>query len=423
MSDVYTYVTETGVISPDVSTIQNDIQSEWNEAFGTSVSTDPATYTGRQIAAETTSRSNVVKANAKVANQINPNLAGGSFLDALCALLGLTRAPATPTQVTNVMLTGLINTNIPAGTRVSVGQNGPVFTLQTGVVLANNGSGGGVAFGTFIAQVAGPTAVANLALNWPVDSILGWETVSNDQTGATYPAGSSPSVTTVGTNQQSDASLRALRNNTLALQGISTPQAQISGLYNLRDENNNLLVTSVAYLENVGDTAAVINGITLGPHSIWACVDGTATPQQIGMSLLKNKTDGAGWNGAQTVNVVEPTSKQTYAVKYDVPIYVFIYGAMTIKQGTYTGNLQADAAQAVADYFVGEVDGFQAVGIGQNVSPFEIAAAVVARCPGCIVMGCSIGTAPGSLNPADVVIAQNQRAQTNNTAFIITVTS
>ena len=139
------------------------------------------------------------------------------------------------------------------------------------------------------------------------------------------------------------------------------------------------------------------------------------------MSLLNNKTDGANWNGAQTVTVVEPSSGQSYVVKFDRPTYVFIYGAMTIKQGTYTGNLQQDAAQAVADYFVGNVDGFAALGIGQNVSPFEIAAAVVSRCPGSIVMACNIGTAPGSLNPTDVTINITQRAQTTNTAFTITV--
>jgi len=421
MSDVYDYITETGVISPDTSDVLTDVQSEWELAFGVNISTDPSTYVGAQVTAETSARTAVVNTNAKVANQINPKLAGGLFLDALCALMGLTRAPAAPTQVTNVMLTGVINTNIPAGTRASVGQNGPVFVLTTGVTLASNGSGGGIAFGQFAAQVAGPTAVASLTLDWPVDSILGWETISNDQTGATYPSGQAPSVTTVGTNKQTDASLRALRNNTLALQGISTPQAQISGLYNIRDANNNLLVTSVAYLENVTSAVEVINGITLQPHSIWACVDGTATAQQIGATLLQNKTDGAGWNGAQSVDIVEPASGQTYDVLFDIPTYVFIYGAMTIVQGTYTGNLQADAAQAVADYFVGNVDGFSAVGIGQDVSPFEIAAAVVQQCPGCRVRICNIGTSPGSLTPVDIAIAQGSRAQTNNTAFSITV--
>lgn len=411
MSTPYQYVNATGVIVADTSTVLTGVQSEWQQAFGAGLSVDPSTPQGVMINAETASRVAVAQANAKVANQINPNLASGLFLDALCALLGLTRAAATPTQVTNVQMSGTINTLVPAGSLASLGPNGQTFALQTGVVLGNNGSGGGIAYGTFVCTATGPIACASNALNTPVTIFLGWETVTNNQ------AGSPASVTTLGTSQQSDASLRALRNNTLALQGISTPQAQISNLYAIPG------VTSVAYLENVLATTQVINGITLTGHSIWACVDGTATALQIATSLLNNKTDGAGWNGAQVVPVVEPASGQTYSVSFDVPTYVFIYGAMTIRQGSYTGNLQGDAAQAVANYFVGKVDGFQAVGIGQNVSPFEISAAVVSACPGCIVTLCSIGTVPGTLNPAPITIAQAQRAQTNSTAFNVTVTA
>jgi uncharacterized phage protein gp47/JayE len=408
MTTAFDYIAATGVIVPDTSNVLTDVQSEWVGALGANINLDPATQQGVLITGEVTARTGVVNANAKVANQINPNLAGGLFLDALCALMGLYRAKATATQVINVTLTGVINTNIPSGTRASLGQNGPVFTLQNGVTLANDGSGGGIGFATFVAVVAGPQACASGALNTPVDSILGWETITNNQSGS--PA----SVTTLGTNQQTDASLRALRNNTLALQGISTVQAQISGLYALNG------VTSVAYRENVGSSTAVIDGITLVGHSVWACVDGGAS-LDIATSLLKNKTDGAAWNGAQDIPVVEPASGQTYQVLFDRPTYVFIYGAMSIKQGSFIGNLQSAAAQAVADYFVGAVDGFQAVGIGQTVSPFEIAAAVVSACPGCIVMNCTIGTVPGTLNPADIAIALNQRAITNNTAFTITV--
>lgn len=408
MTTAFDYIATTGVIVPDTSNVLTDVQGEWVGALGANINLDPATQQGVLITGEVTARTGVVNANAKVANQINPNLAGGLFLDALCALMGLYRAKATATQVTNVTLTGVINTNIPSGTRASLGQNGPVFTLQNGVTLANDGSGGGIGFATFVAVVAGPQACASGALNTPVDSVLGWETITNNQSGT--PA----SVTTLGTNQQTDASLRALRNNTLALQGISTVQAQVSGLYAING------VTSVAYRENVGSSTAVIDGISLVGHSVWACVDGGAS-LDIATSLLKNKTDGAAWNGAQDIPVVEPASGQTYQVLFDRPTYVFIYGAMSIKQGSFIGNLQGAAAQAVADYFVGAVDGFQAVGIGQTVSPFEIAAAVVSACPGCIVMNCTIGTVPGTLNPADIAIALNQRAITNNTAFTITV--
>ena len=409
----YDFIENTGVIVADTSDVQSTVQGEWQQTFGADLNVDPSTPQGAMIVAETATRVAVAQANAKVANQINPNLAGGVFLDALCALLGLQRAPATATQVTNVTLTGVLNTVIPTGARASIGPGGQVFTLQTGLVLADDGSGGGIGYGVFVCADTGPIACGDGELNTPVDAILGWETITNNQSGT--PA----SVTTIGQDVQSDASLRELRNNTLAKQGISTVQAQISNLY---DPDVCPGVTSVAYRENVADTTQVIDGISMVAHSVWACVDG-GNNSDIATSLLNNKTDGAAWNGAITVPVVEPFSGQTYNVKFDRPTYVFIYGAMTIKQGTYTGNLQQDAAQAVADYFVGNIDGFSKVGIGDAVSPFEISAAVVAACPGCIVKVCNIGPVPGSLSAATIAIPLNQRATTNNTAFSITVQS
>lgn len=399
----FNYINQTGVIVADTSDTKATVEGEWKSTYGQDLSVDPSTPQGAMITAEVSTRTAVAQASAKLANQINPNLAGGVFLDALCALLGITRYAAAPTQVSNVLMSGIANTNIASGTRAKTAA-GDIFVLQTGVVL----NGSGQAYGTFIAQVAGPVPCANGALSTPVDVIIGWDTVTNNQSGT--PA----SVTTLGQNQETDAQLRARRNNMLAAQGISTVQAQVSGLYGVSG------VTSVSFRENVADTTQTIDGISLVAHSVWACVDG-GTDLNVATSLLKNKTDGANWNGSITVNVVDASSGQTYGVKFDRPAYVFIYGAMTIKQGAYTGNLQADAAQAVANYFVGLVDGFAALGNGQSVSPFEISAAVVARCPGCVVLGCNIGTVPGSLTPADVAIALNQRAQTNNTAFTITV--
>lgn len=400
----FEYINQTGVIVADTSDIKTEVENEWKNTFGQALSVDPSTNQGAQIAAETVTRTSVAQSTATVANQINPNLAGGVFLDAICALLGIQRREAIATQVLNVRLNGIGNTNIPTGTRAKTAA-GDIFALQTGVVL----DGSGIAYGTFISQVAGPIPCANNALNTPVDAIIGWDGITNNQ------AGSPASVTELGQDEESDAQLRARRNDTLAKQGISTVEAQISGLNDLDG------VTSVAFLENVTPATVVINGVTLVAHSIWACVDG-GTNLDVATSLLENKTDGAGWNGAVTVNVVEPASGQTYAVKFDRPTYVFIYGALTIKQGTYTGNLQADAPQAVADYFAGKVDGFDNVGIGDTVSPFQISAAIVQQCPGALVLGCNIGTVPGSLSPADITMTAKQRGITNNTAFTVTVT-
>src|ERR1700756_4558737 len=194
----FNYMNQTGVIVADTSDTKATVEGEWKQTYGQDLSVDPSTPQGLMIAAEVATRTAVAQASAKLANQINPNLAGGIFLDALCALLGITRYAATPTQVSNVLMSGIANTNIPTGTRAKTAA-GDIFALQTGIVL--NGSGQG--YGTFIAQVTGPIPCANAALSTPVDAIIGWDTVTNNQSGS--PA----SVTTLGQNQETDAQLRA----------------------------------------------------------------------------------------------------------------------------------------------------------------------------------------------------------------------
>ena len=90
----YDFINETGTIVVDTSGVQVEIEGEYQATFGADIDLDPETPEGILIAAETTSRVGIATNNAQLANQINPNLAGGIFLDALWALTGGKRDPA-----------------------------------------------------------------------------------------------------------------------------------------------------------------------------------------------------------------------------------------------------------------------------------------------------------------------------------------
>src|ERR1700722_6581036 len=111
----YEYLNPTGVVVPDTSGLLTDVQSEYQAVFGTDLIVTPDTPQGVLITAETLARTEVVNNNAALANQINPNIAGGVFLDAILALTGMQRTVATPTVVPNVSLTGVAGTVIPGG--------------------------------------------------------------------------------------------------------------------------------------------------------------------------------------------------------------------------------------------------------------------------------------------------------------------
>src|ERR1700744_6527208 len=101
----YEYLQQTGVVVPDTSGLLADVQTEYQTVFGSDLIVTPNTPQGVLITAETLARTEVVNNNAALANQINPNVAGGVFLDAILALTGVQRTPASPTLVTNVTLT------------------------------------------------------------------------------------------------------------------------------------------------------------------------------------------------------------------------------------------------------------------------------------------------------------------------------
>jgi hypothetical protein len=271
-SSAYTYITPSGVVVPDTSATLATVQGWWTQAFGADLVTDPSTPQGVIIATEALALNAVINNNAALANQINPNIAGGIFLDAIMALTGTARNAQTPTTVTNCTITGVAGTVLPVGAQAQTAA-GDVFQLTTQTTIPS----GGTITGTFQSMAYGPIPCADGALNEIVSSILGWETITNNQEGS--PA----SATTLGTTTQSDQAARAFRNNTLAFQGLSLAEAITSALYAVPG------VTSLSFRENFNDVpmgalVSVTGGATLA-GTIW------------GMTT----TTGSGTNGAVVI--------------------------------------------------------------------------------------------------------------------------
>jgi uncharacterized phage protein gp47/JayE len=383
---LYEYVEATGVIVPDTGTLKADVQSEWTGVFGTGLQLDDSTPQGIMIAGETLARLSVVQNNAQVANQINPNQAEGVFLDAICALSGLERAPSTFTIVPNVALAGQPNIPIPAGS-VAQTVNGDQFQLEATATL----SSGGTATGTFIALVAG--AVAGPAGTWTiVTPVIGWETATN------------PLVAVPGATQQSDSALRILRRQTLALQNVALLESVQSAVANLPG------VIGFQALENYTGSTITVDGQTLIEHSMWICVDG-GVQADIANAIFTNKCIGCNYNGAITVNITEPISGQAYAVKYDVPTSVPLLVKVTCSVGSFTGDVNAAVVQAVVDFANNAIPTLKGWSVGQSASPFEVAAGVMTECPGLYISKVELAlVSGGSYSPAEIAMLIYQKA-------------
>ncbi len=368
----YEWIVPTGVIVPDTSTLQDDVIAEYRAVFGADLAVTPDTPQGVLITVETLGRDFVARNNAALANQINPDLAGGVFLDAIWALTAGARIAATRSLVTEVTVTGVPGTIIPEGAQASVGAAGAVFETTSAVLLPSGGS----TTVTFQAVDTGPIAAGVGALNTIVSGVLGWETVTN------------ATAASLGKDEESDAAARSRRRNTLALQSVGLAEAIVSGLYTVDG------VRSVFFRENYTDAPITVKGVNLVAHSIYAAVSG-GSDSDIAAELLRRKGMGANWNGATTVNVVEPFSGQTYAVKFQRPDIIPIYAEVTVKQGTATGDPVTLVRDALVAYAEGDQLDEPGLVIGADVSAWELAGAVNRGAPGLYVVSVGIATTPG----------------------------
>lgn len=347
----FNYITPTGTIVPDTSELRADVEAEWKAIFGQDLVVTSETPQGALITAETESRDALVRNNAELANQINPDIAGGVFLDAIWALTRGRRRSATRSVLNGVEFRGIPNTIIPARSVAVVEATGARFLTSIDMVIGSNG----LVTGRAVAEETGPVAAPVGGLNEVASSVLGWEQVYN------------PTAAVLGSLIESDIASRRRRRQTLALQSISLPEAIISRLYDVEG------VRSVSFRENTSSQEAIIDGITLFPKSVYACVEG-GEETEVATALLNSKTGGAAWNGSVSVGLIEPSSNQAYNVRFDRPVERNKILRVTIRSTTL--DAQSIIPDAISRYVNGEIDGENGLVLGADLSPFEIAGAI-----------------------------------------------
>lgn len=349
----YNFLNNSGIVVADTDSIYQEVEQEYKKAFGSDLVTTADSPAGVLITAETIARTNTAQSMAEVANQINPDIASGVFLDAIWSLTGGARTKATSTSV-EATLTGVAGTVIPAGSQAKTNDEN-IFSLVSDTLIPVSGS----TTATFLSAKKGAIPCTAGALNTIVSQVLGWETINNTGAG------------TLGLETQSDIEAREQRKLELAIIGRSTVEAICSALYSIID------VKSLSFRENTASIAQTIDGIEMIAHSIYVCVDG-GTDEEIAKALLENKTLGAGYNGTEEVSILEPISGQKYTVKFDRPKIVQIQIKISVKVISYTGLAQDFVKNAILAYANNPIktEGFT---VGNDVSPVEIASSVAAN--------------------------------------------
>lgn len=367
---LYDYINAQGVIIPDTSTIKDEVEAEYKEVYGADFVVDSSTEQGRQIDAEITSRMSVLRNNAKLANQINPNLSEQNFLDAIYALANGQRDQAERSTVI-ITSTGISGTIIPKGSRIQ-DVNREEWEAANAIVIPASGS----IDSSFISINFGPIFAGAGEVNTIVDGTLGWETVTN--AGDAVP----------GKLEQNDVSTRRQRKVELGGNAINNTLAIVTAISQLEN------VASLTFRENVSESTVIIDGVTMVQKSTYVCVDG-GIDQDIADNYYRVRSGGSNFNGSTSITVTDPTSLQEITVKFDRPTDKPKLARVTVKAGVGVDPVES-VKKAVVDYANGLVNGEEGFVVGGDVSAFEIGAAVNSQVAGIFVSKCEIAEDDGS---------------------------
>ena len=360
MADLYEYNTEQGIIVPDTDEVKTDVENEYLSVFGSDLDLSASTPQGRLIEMETLARQQAVGLCALIANQINIDYATGQFLDGIGAFYGVARLGATKTRVL-ATVSGVIGTVIPAGS-IAETTSGDRFYAENEITIPNGGS----TTAYFLSEESGEIPCATNTLTNIVSQIIGWESIDNS------------AAADIGQNVESDLDYKIRIKNT-RYSGNSLIQS-IQGALNQVDN-----VKSSFVYDNGTSAAITYDGISIPAHSILIVVDG-GTNDDVARVILNKKSSGSGYTSitgqSVTVNVPDGAYGVNYPVTFNRPQQLAFDITIDVNQNTYTGS---DLEQAVKDSIIkwanGEIGGVDGLKIGQNVSPYEIGAAVSEQIP------------------------------------------
>lgn len=378
----YQYQIDTGVIVPDMSQTLSEVAAEFRAVFGQSLSVDPSTPQGMLITRIAEMRDSVARNNCDVANQINPNVAGGVFLDALVGLhFGQRRAASRSTVTATV--TGTNGTIIPKGS-VAKTTIGARFETMYAVTISGSTSVQMQAIET------GPVGADAGTLTKIETSISGWSTVTNTL------------AATLGRDVESDAQLRSRRLDMLGTQSTSTIAAIRSRLSAQVDG-----LVSQAVVDNPTLSAKTIKGVSVAAKSIAVFTSG-GSDADISRALYGSVPAGVPTVGTTTVTVAD-----TVVSGYSTPIKFTKASAVPVlvrvTADTNILDLSTIIPQYVIDYANGEGATPRNFVIGGDVLPFEIASYINSREPSINIRNVEVTKAsPVSWSNSPITIDLNQ---------------
>lgn len=320
-------ISDTGIVIEPSTTAVAEAQQILIDTYGPTVNLDPKSPNGllvQNIAIAITQRE---ADQANTVNSMNPNIATGEQLDAICANLNIERDPATQSTATCVF-TGLVGVSITTGSQVA-STNGDIFLVEATVVIGV----GGTVSGSVKAQNAGPIPTTANTINKILTGISGWDTVNN------------PTAGTVGQELESDTEFRLRRVDSLAFASTGSIESITAGAVQLNP-------ISYFVTENTSKFDIIRDGLTILANSILLVLEGGASDLDVATMLFKRLSAGCGMSGSHTFSIPIPGGPETFDAVWQIASPKALGLNIQLKLGVvYPPNLTVLIAQIINDNF------------------------------------------------------------------------
>lgn len=317
-----------------------ELNDEVKAIFGDNFNVSPESPDGQINGVISESNANLWEIAEESYNAFNPSAATGNTLSNLVQLNGITRLAATSSR-SQVSLTGTPGTVIPANSLISTNDTGDQFSTESDVTL--DGSGNASVFASSVDT--GPISALAGTLTEIDTPITGWSSANN------------PADADEGTNEETDAELRARRERSVARDAQAIIDAIFAGVADIEG------VTQVVVLEN--DTNLIdTNG--LPPHSFHVIAVG-GVDQDIADIIWLKKPAGILSFGSTTVEVTD-SQGIPHDISFSRPTEIDIYVEVDLTTfSEYPSNGDDLIKQAIVDYANGDLVEGRGFGLSDDV--------------------------------------------------------
>ena len=386
-------LTSEGLTLKSLLEIRDDMAAQLKVELGPDLQTGDDSVLGHLLGVEAAALVEVWELLQGVVDAFSPDAAQGAALDQLCAIVGVTRQPATRARGTVVLL-GTPGVLIPAGKLVKSSVSGVVYALSESVIIG----GGGTVTASIAAEEPGAGRVEGLDLI--ITPVPGW-------------TGLGVSVALEdGEDGESDTALRLRREQSLQITGAAADAAIRARILQLPGIEAALVISN--------RTSSAL-GDGQPPKSyrliVWPAALGADTEEEIARVLWEVQPAGIESWGTEVYSITDALGiAQEVAFDYAVPVLLYVRATLTTNS-RYPQDGLAQVRAAIRAVFEGLDEDAAATAQQQQLQRVVGAGLSVGDDVTTLRLACAVATVPGVVSATFEIDTDNPPVATGDYAI------